>query len=70
MIHIIYKRRLLRPRQLRSIRPLSLETPPMIVPLSFEGVEPDVDGIIAEKELIMLFPEKNAGGNRRSIHGG
>ena len=44
--------------QLRSIQPLSLEVPPMIVPLSFEGVEVNADGLIAEKDLMNLFREK------------
>ena len=30
----------------------------MIVPLSFEGVEANADGLIAEKDLINLFREK------------
>ena len=41
--------------QLRSIQPLSLETPPMIVPISFEGVETDGNGMITEKDLMALF---------------
>ena len=45
-------------QQLRSIQPLSLETPPMIVPLSFAGVEADADGMITEKQLMDLFLEK------------
>ena len=44
--------------QLRSIQPLSLETPPMIVPIFFEGVEVNEDGLIAEKDLMTLFYEK------------
>lgn len=44
--------------QLRSIQPLSLEVPPMIVPLSFEGVETNEDGMIAEKDLMELFETK------------
>lgn len=41
--------------QLRSIQPLSLEEPPMIVPLSFEGVKTNSLGMIPEKELMKLF---------------
>ena len=44
--------------QLRSIQPLSLDVPPMIVPLSFEGVAVNGDGMIAEKDLMNLFREK------------
>ena len=44
--------------QLRTIRPLSLETPPMIVPVSFAGVEVNEDGLMAEKDLMNLFKEK------------
>jgi len=44
--------------QLRSIQPLSLDTPPMIVPISFAGVEVNGDGLMAEKDLMNLFREK------------
>ena len=44
--------------QLRSIQPLSLDTPPMIVPLTFGGVEMNEDGLMAEKDLMNLFREK------------
>ena len=44
--------------QLRSIQPLSLDTPPMIVPVSFAGVEVNGDGLMAEKDLMNLFKEK------------
>jgi hypothetical protein len=44
--------------QLRSIRPLSLDTPPMIVPISCAGVEVNEDGLIAEKDLMDLLREK------------
>ena len=44
--------------QLRSIQPLSLDTPPMIVPITFEGVEVNGDGLMAEKDLMNLFREK------------
>ena len=37
--------------------PLSLNTPPMIVPLHFTGVT-EVNGMIPEKELEGLFEEK------------
>lgn len=42
----------------RFIRPLSLDTPPMIVPISFAGVEVNEDGLIAEKDLMNLLREK------------
>ena len=44
--------------QLRSIQPLSLDTPPMIVPITFAGVEVNGDGLMAEKDLMNLFREK------------
>ena len=44
--------------QLRSIQPLSLEIPPMIVPVSFEGIETNEEGMIAEKDLMELFRSK------------
>ncbi|MBO7709704.1 MAG: hypothetical protein J6S83_04495 [Lachnospiraceae bacterium] len=44
--------------QLRSIQPLSLEVPPMVVPVSFEGVDANPDGMIAEKDLLNLFETK------------
>ncbi|MBR4473019.1 MAG: histidine-type phosphatase [Oscillospiraceae bacterium] len=44
--------------QLRSIQPLSLEVPPMIVPLSFKGVPVNADGMIPEKDLMNLFLDK------------
>ena len=44
--------------QLRSLQQLSLEVPPMIVPISFEGVETNEDGMIAEDDLLDLFEEK------------
>ena len=44
--------------QLRSIQPLSLDTPPMIVPISFAGVEANEDGLVAEKDLMNLLKEK------------
>ena len=44
--------------QLRSIQHLSLDTPPMIVPLTFAGVEVNENGLMAEKDLMNLFLEK------------
>ncbi len=44
--------------QLRSIQPLSLEIPPMIVPLTFEGVTTNEDGMIAGEDLLNLFLNK------------
>ena len=44
--------------QLRSIQPLSLDTPPMIVPITFADVKVNEDGLIAEKDLMNLFLEK------------
>ena len=44
--------------QLRSMQMLSLDTPPMIVPLAFEGIEVNEDGMIAEKDFLKLFREK------------
>ena len=44
--------------QLRSIQPLSLEVPPMIVPIFFEGVETDENGLITEADLMALLDEK------------
>jgi glucose-1-phosphatase len=44
--------------QLRTIQLLSLEVPPMIVPLSFKGIETNEDGMIAEKDLMNLFEKK------------
>ena len=43
--------------QLRSIQPLSLETPPMIVPVTFEGIETNEDGMIEEDDLLELFED-------------
>ena len=44
--------------QLRSIEPLSLEAPPMIVPVFFAEAPADADGLIAEKNLVDLFAKK------------
>ena len=44
--------------QLRSIQPLSLEHPPMTVPLFFEGIKTNEDGLIAEEDLMNLLLEK------------
>lgn len=46
--------------QLRAITPLSLEEPPMIVPLSLKGAEAGADGMIPEEALMRLFEEKIA----------
>ena len=45
-------------QQLRSIQPLSLEIPPMIVPVTFAGVNVNEDGMIAQEDLLKLFEEK------------
>ena len=44
--------------QLRSLQPLSLEIPPMIVPISFEGLAVNDDGMVAEEDLLDLFETK------------
>ena len=44
--------------QLRSIQPLSLDTPPMIVPITFANVEVNEDGMMTEKDLMNLFRAK------------
>ena len=44
--------------QMRSIQPLSLEVPPMIVPLTFDGVSTNGDGMIAEADLMALLQDK------------
>ena len=44
--------------QLRKIQPLSLENPPMIVPLSFNGLEADGQGMIKEEKLLEHFKNK------------
>lgn len=41
--------------QLRGLTPLSLENPPMRYSLSFEGVEVNEDGMIAEADLLALL---------------
>ena len=41
--------------QLRGLTPLSLENPPMRYSLSFEGVEVNEDGMIAEADLLALM---------------
>ena len=43
--------------QLRNYTPLTLETPPMKVPLSFQGVETNANGLIAEADLLARFLE-------------
>ena len=45
-------------QQLRSVEALSLENPPMIVPISFAQAPADENGLIAEKDLLDLFAEK------------
>ena len=44
--------------QLRGMTPLSLENPPMRFPLSFEGVQKNADGLIAESDLLALLDAK------------
>ena len=44
--------------QLRSIQPLSLEIPPVIVPLTFEGVSTNEDGMIASEDLLNLLLDR------------
>ena len=44
--------------QMRTIQMLSPENPPMIVPLSFEGIETNELGMIAQEDLMNLFEEK------------
>lgn len=44
--------------QLRSIQPMSLDTPPMIVPITFANVEVNEDGMMTEKDLMNLFRVK------------
>ena len=41
--------------QLRNMMPLSMENPPMKVPVIFSGVLPNENGMIAEKELFALL---------------
>ena len=43
--------------QLRNCAPLSLENPPMRIPLSLKGVPANEDGYIAEKDLLDRFQE-------------
>ena len=44
--------------QIRNIQQLTLQTPPVIVPLYFEGIETNEDGMIREEDLMNLFTEK------------
>lgn len=44
--------------QLRSIQQLTLETPPMIYPISFKDVDVNDAGMIAESDLMKLFQDK------------
>ena len=46
--------------QLRSVEALTLENPPMIVPISFTDVETNENGMIAEADLMDLFERKIA----------
>lgn len=41
--------------QLRDLTLLTLEEPPMMQYLQFDGVETNSDGMIAEKDLLTLF---------------
>ena len=41
--------------QLRQYARLSLEEPPMKVALSFDGIETNADGLIAEADMLSLF---------------
>ncbi len=43
--------------QLRNCTPLSLENPPMRIPLALKGVPVNTDGFIAEKDLLDRFQE-------------
>ena len=43
--------------QLRNRTPLSLENPPMRIPLALKGVPVNADGFIAEKDLLDRFQE-------------
>ncbi len=44
--------------QMRSLQQLSLDIPPMIVPISFEGIPVNEDGMIAEEDLLNLLRTK------------
>ena len=44
--------------QLRSIQPLSLEVPPMIVPVSFRDAQADASGRISGEDLMQLFEDR------------
>ena len=44
--------------QLRSIQPLSLDVPPMIVPISFNEAKPEEGGMIPEEDLMALFEDR------------
>lgn len=43
--------------QLRNMTPLTLENPPMIYPLHFNGAEENADGMIAEADIFKLFDD-------------
>ena len=42
-------------QQLRGITPLTLEEPPKVFPLRFEGVEMNADGLIPEEDLFSIL---------------
>ena len=42
-------------RQLREMTPLSPQTPPMKIPVRFEGVQTDENGLIAEADMLALL---------------
>ena len=44
--------------QLRTIQPLSLNNPPMIVPIHFKNINTDEHGMISQEELMKLFEDK------------
>lgn len=46
--------------QLHTIQPLTLKTPPMIVPISFRDAGQNEDGMIAEADLMELFEDRIA----------
>ena len=45
------------PEQLRSMEPLTLDNPPSIYALAFEGAPANADGMIAEEDLLKLFDD-------------
>ena len=42
-------------KQLRGLTPLSLEEPPAVFPMQFEGAETNADGMMAEADLLKLL---------------